>query len=114
MFLQNTSNPPIATTYTDSLGHYVLPNIPRNAGPYNLAAFPSNGDYVGWVCVYSELPQENPTTWNLQIRKRIIVLEPKEDAVLTTLHPVFCWEPLAEAVRYSLQINRTDPEFGLV
>lgn len=104
LYAQTVTNPPLATTVSDNAGRYVLTNIP--AGTYILEVLPPTNDWVGKNYILQDMTGEGTGTLDVYVRKNINVLQPKADAVLITPQPVFCWQPLEEAVRYSVQIIR--------
>lgn len=102
LFDQAMTNPPITSIISGVDGHYDLP-IP--AGIHYLLFSSSGGDLQPVIYYLEDSSAPGTGTLDVYLRKRMTVLQPGMGAILINPHPVFCWEPLPEAVRYSLQIN---------
>lgn len=101
LFDQDLTQPPIAVTVSDGAGHYAL-SIP--AGPHQLRVAQPGSDWQTVIYILQDSSTPGTFTLDIYLRKILTILQPQSGTVLITSHPTFCWEPLAEAASYTLQI----------
>ena len=107
--LKDENDDVIMVTFSSSSGAYEFSGI--QPGEY-LISF--DGSATGWGSTswgtLFTVGSQTITGFDFYVLKNINLISPIDGAVVTTLTPVFEWEPIPEATRYELGVYSTDTE----
>jgi len=98
------SNPPIASTLTNSLGDFAFAGL--EPGDYNIKVYGPNSDYITWVANGVTITTSD-ISWAFYLPKKMTLLSPTNGSTISTINPTFCWQSLPEAAQYTFQLNKT-------
>ena len=96
------TNPPLFSITTDISGNYNFFDVP--VGAIWLLVYGPTEEYQN---AFSNTTIKDDIIDDIYLCKKMTILSPEEDAVVSTLYPTFCWQGLPEAVKYTFQLNTT-------
>lgn len=91
---------------TDEAGHYGFSNVAP--GTYWVKAYGPDASYITWVARQITVAASNVAV-DIDIPKDIVLLSPASGSTVFTANPTLTWTANPQAVRYSLQLNITNP-----
>ncbi|MBN1486471.1 MAG: exo-alpha-sialidase, partial [Anaerolineae bacterium] len=100
----SASAAPEQTTTTTRNGSYQFCDV--EPGTYMLKRYAPSEEYIGWVASRIKIKSSNLIK-NLDLPKKMTLSSPADEALIFTTVPTLTWQPLPEAGRYTLQINKT-------
>jgi hypothetical protein len=106
------STPPLRRTTTDGAGLYSFASVAGGSG-YWLKVYGPTSEYIGWVAP-TDLSVGGPgLVQDVDLPKIITLQEPLNHATGVGTTPTLSWTANPEAVRYTVQINRTADWFPI-
>ena len=104
LIVGHSGDPPLLTATTDTAGFYSFPYV--MAGDYWLKVYGPTAEYLAWTADPITV-ESTDFHRDFYLQKLMTLLSPAWGSVVDTLSPTFCWQELAEAETYTLQLNKT-------
>ncbi|MCK4786094.1 MAG: Ig-like domain-containing protein [Desulfobacteraceae bacterium] len=106
LYDESGTGPPLQTTTTNPSGQYSFAGVAN--GTYWVGAFAPNDEYIGSKKRSTTVTDGNATR-DIDLPKKMTLLTPANGSDVSDTTPELTWEANPEAVRYTVQLTRTDP-----
>ena len=91
----------LQNTTTDN-GYYSFSSVAP--GSYYVRVYAPSPEYTDWIASIIEVTSKDVSK-DMYLPKKMTLLSPENNALVSSLHPTLYWEPISEAAEYSIQIN---------
>lgn len=98
------TSPATFSTTTSISGTYAFISVP--AGNYWLKVYGPTSEYIGWSAI-SLVVQDQNIQRDFHLAKVMTLISPAQNSLVEDTKPLFCWQGLPEATKYTFQLNKT-------